>query len=398
WRIVAIGHRPKDFLGRDCLYGSLWRDHRVPWFRRYLKKPAPWMEALVDHLGDKSDRRQALQCVVLDYLHKLHLARLYPILQYQYGEGCEHNLFRRLWRCTPYTVQVERRNGGKKNIRGCGYARLCPWCHARKVVQLYEVIRQGPLKQTGGKYLLLGKPKPFAEPFCGIDGSWEQADWLSYTQGETVRGHYSRYFGCVPGRAAETRKVLAKALLDAATDLGAENGLLTHQLGSAQLKSGQRTFLHDLGLIAELNEEKAQDLQSMAGEDPLWKGIAPLESLKALELRIRWLLLPADHSSALRVALAGSSSKFLRKRLGLLENDAAYSAGIEGALSWQPTFLFDDEMWFPYLQEIQNRRLHRPFGSWRGSMTAAAADARKSIDRKFKEVQAERHARKRQQA
>src|SRR5262245_64800645 len=120
WRIVAVGHRPKDYLARDCLYGSLWRDHRVPWFRRYLKKPAPWMEALVDHLGDKSDRRQALHCVVLDYLHKLHLARLYPILQYQYGEGDELTRFQRLWRCTPYTVQVERRNGGKKNVRGCG--------------------------------------------------------------------------------------------------------------------------------------------------------------------------------------------------------------------------------------------------------------------------------------
>lgn len=45
WRIVAVGRRPEDFLGRDCLYGSLLRDHRVPWFRRYLRKPDPWMEA-----------------------------------------------------------------------------------------------------------------------------------------------------------------------------------------------------------------------------------------------------------------------------------------------------------------------------------------------------------------
>ena len=191
---------------------------------------------------------------------------------------------------------------------------------------MYEVIRQGPLKQTAGKYLLLGKPKPFAEPFCGIDGSWEQADWLSYTQGETVRGHYSRYFGCFPGRAAETRKVLAKALLDAATDLGAENGLITHQVGSAQLESGQRTFLHDLGLIAELNVEAARDLQSMVSNGALWKGIAPLESVKALELRIRWLLLPADHSSSLRVALSGSSMSNLRKHLRLHEEGSDASS------------------------------------------------------------------------
>jgi hypothetical protein len=267
---------------------------------------------------------------------------------------------------------------------------------------LYEFIRQGPLKQPGGKYLLLGEPKPFAEPFCGIDGSWEHNDWLSYTQGETVRGHFSRYFGCFPGRAAETRNVLAKALLDAATDLGAENGLITHQVRSAQLASGQRTFLHDLGLIAELNVEAARDLQSMVSNSSLWMSSEPLESVKALELQIRWLLLPADHSSSLRVALVGSSMSNLRKHLGLheegSETEAGHSAGIQGALSWQPTFLLDDEMWFPYVQEIQNRRLYRPLGSWSVSMTVAAADARKSIDRKFQIVQAERHARKRQQA
>jgi hypothetical protein len=57
WKIVAVGHRPEDFLARDCLYASLARDHRVPWFRRYLKKPADWMEALTVHLKDKADRR-----------------------------------------------------------------------------------------------------------------------------------------------------------------------------------------------------------------------------------------------------------------------------------------------------------------------------------------------------
>jgi hypothetical protein len=154
WNILAVGHRPEDYLGRDCLYGSLRRDHRVPWFRRYLKRPSSWMKDLVAHLPSKSDRRQALQCVVLDYLHKLHLARLYPLLNYMYGydpEIYENIVFRRLWRCTPYTVQVERRGGGWKNIRGCGYPHLCPWCHARKVVQLHKVIRHGPLKEPAGK-------------------------------------------------------------------------------------------------------------------------------------------------------------------------------------------------------------------------------------------------------
>jgi len=144
----------------------------------------------------------------------------------------------------------------------------------------------------------------------------------------------------------------------------------------------------------EENEDEEKDAYFdpwAAGEDPNARGAVEQWRIVAVGHR------PKDFSS-LRVALVGSSRGFLRKRLGLLENDAAYSAGIQGALSWQPTFLLDDEMWFPYVQEIQNRRLYRPFGSWSVSMTAAAEYARKSIDRKFQRVQAERHARKRQQA
>ena len=43
------------------------------------------------------------------------------------------------------------------------------------------MLRQGPLKNVAAKYLLLGKPDPFAEPFGGIDGEWEHADWVAYT-------------------------------------------------------------------------------------------------------------------------------------------------------------------------------------------------------------------------
>src|SRR5262245_51081708 len=38
WHIRSVGHRPMDYMARDCLFGSLFRDHRVPWFSRYVKK------------------------------------------------------------------------------------------------------------------------------------------------------------------------------------------------------------------------------------------------------------------------------------------------------------------------------------------------------------------------
>jgi hypothetical protein len=399
WKIVADGRRPEDYLARDCLYGSLLWDKRATWFRNYLKKPERWMEELVAQVTNKTQQRQALQCVVLDYLHKLHLARLYPVAQYEYGEGMESNLFKRLWRCTPYTVQVVRRKGGK-NIRGCGYPRLCPWCFARRVVQLYEIVRRGPLSKPTGKFLLLGKPSAFAEPSGGIDGNWKQADWLSYTQSEEVRGQYGRYFGLNPGRAAETRKVLSRALLTAAADIGATSGLLTYQLGSAKVSDKQRTFLHDLGLIAEVIADTGKVLS--ANGSAHWKSVVGLESEKELALNIHWVLLPADKASSLRVAMTGTTVGDLQKRSGTrdeaLESNTSDLDRINGALSWQPTFLLDDQMWFPYVQEIRNQRLYLPFGSWSDSMASVAAAARSSIDRRFQQAQAARHALNRQQS
>jgi hypothetical protein len=54
-------------------------------------------------------------------------------------------------------------------------------------------------------------------------------------------------------------------------------------------------------------------------------------------------------------------------------------------------------MWVPYVEEVRHQRLYRAFGSWRESVAVAAREARSSIDRKFKDAQAGRFARDRQQ-
>jgi hypothetical protein len=404
WKIVVVGHRPEDHLARDSLYSALLHDHRATWFRRYLKRPSAWMEALVAHIGDKADRRRALLCVLLDYQHKLHLARQYPTLVGEYGDPDDYKFFPRVWRCAPYTVQVVRRNGGRLNIRGCGYPRLCPWCFARKVVEVSEVLRQGPLKNVAGKYLLLGKPNPFAEPFRGIDGQYDHADWLAYTQGETVRGHFARYYGRNPGRMRETKRALSHALLAAAKQLGAAGGLLTHQVGSALVTtSGQLTFLHDLGLVAELTAETAGSLrQDMGGAT--WVSTEAVGTTGISEITVRWRILPADEKSSLRVALAGRFGKASHGPAGASEtseneaqDDASIPRGMRGALSWQPTMFLDDQMWLPYVLEIRKQRLYEGFGTWRHSLAAVGNTMRRSISHRFKEVQAARHAQRRQQ-
>jgi hypothetical protein len=140
---------------------------------------------------------------------------------------------------------------------------------------------------------------------------------------------------------------------------------------------------------------------AQAGGSALWQSVEPLKSPCDLNLHVRWLLLPADDASSLRVALAGSSANSLRKQLNWpeegLENDECQSFGIGGALSWQPTFLLDDQMGFSYVQEIEKQRLYLPFGSWQESMAMTSATARMSTDRKFEKAQAERLVRSRQQ-
>ena len=142
WKIVAVGHRPEDRLARDCLYSALLRDHRATWFRRYLERPSAWMEALVALVRDKADQRRALQCVVLDYQHKLHLARLYPRLVADYGDPDDYTFFRRVWhaprtRCRSSAAMVAVGTSAAAATRGCvlgaspGRSSRWPKCYAK---------------------------------------------------------------------------------------------------------------------------------------------------------------------------------------------------------------------------------------------------------------------------
>ena len=96
----------------------------------------------------------------------------------------------------------------------------------------------------------------------------------------------------------------------------------------------------------------------------------------ALELRSRnedlslhGLVIPADHPAALRTVLAGTGWSYSPVRFGLDQSEQ--KQGIAGALSWQPTFLLDDQVWFGYAETTEHLRLYRPFGSWRHGLASA---------------------------
>jgi hypothetical protein len=362
------------------------------------------MEALVRPLPEKADREQALRHVVLHFLHKLHLSRMISVLereQQMYGEVDPQvaRTMKRLWKCTPYGVEVVRVGRPGKPPPGCNLPRLCPWCHARKVAQLYDILSKGPLQQPRNEYLFLGKGRPFAERMGGVDGSYRQEDWYDYTGGK-VRGHWGRYFGRDRERLAHTRKVLVEGLMDQA-GVGLRNGMWAHQLGSAQLESGHRTFLHDLAMIAEGDEDTLARMTEGQDGWEFSRGRAFSGPTMEATLEVIWLPLPLENPAALRVALAGSSVRYAVSKLDLPQEwvgtGEGRSSGIRGALSWQPTILFDDQMWFAYAEAVKNQPLYQPFGTWKHSMAVIAADARSSIDRKFKDAQARRFARDRQQ-
>ena len=140
WRIVDVGRRPLDFLMRDNLFGSLIRDPRAFEFQRLLRRPEPWMEETLSHLAP-GKARQALPVVVLDYVHKRLLASLF--CPADTGRPFEETIeeFGRLWACPPTGALLEKRTGrGKAKMLLCGAKRLCPWCHSREVVRLYEAL------------------------------------------------------------------------------------------------------------------------------------------------------------------------------------------------------------------------------------------------------------------
>ena len=128
------------------------------------------------------------------------------------------------------------------------------------------------------------------------------------------------------------------------------------------------------------------------------------ESGNALELHawiddnlsLRGLVIPADHPSALRTVLAGTGWSYSPERFGLDRSEQ--KEGISGALSWQPTFLLDDQVWFAYAETTRHLRLYRPFGSWRHSLASAVAESKETVDGKFRRRQHDRLAHRQQQA
>lgn len=367
WAITVIGSRPKDYAARDLLLGSLFRDPRPRGFHRLCLKPKRWMGTMVKGL-ETAQQEQGLQFVALHYLHRLKLLDMLPEArtQAEAGHPEEYNMLRRLWRCWPYGAGVEWRGEGDRTERDvCRLAWLCPWCFARNITRLNEELYEALPAPGPRKYLVLTKSQilsPAFDPglleyYGDIDHvpaemlTIERNDYRSLSMGEVTMGTHRRM-----------------DLEEWAMRQGITGGVSTHQIGPA-LRS---TWYHELpcfrqciSLLGEVEvgaDEFVEDVQ-----DRLLRVSEEIPDTYTA-------LLPADHPSALRMMLMGSSFQYPSERLDLTltdDNDwkARFIRGVSGALALQPHFMFDDVQWDSYASMTKNKRLYKVFGSWKAALS-----------------------------
>ena len=158
WKCRVLGRRPKDFMARDMLLNSLFRDERPRLFHSLCKRPPAWLRDHVAHLPELQ-QDQAIQLGVLQLLHHGHLLRMNQGSFRDWDLSVDgDDILKRLSSCWPYgalmappkqseTVETDKRCC-------CGLSWLCPWCYARRAVKLYPILQQGPLKERKGKHLV----------------------------------------------------------------------------------------------------------------------------------------------------------------------------------------------------------------------------------------------------
>lgn len=226
--------------------------------------------------------------------------------------------------------------------RPCGYARLCPWCHARAVQRLYRQLVDSPCsaERLKGKHLVVIQIRVDAD------------EDLQASDVRDVRNEY-RY---------RLRRI--------AREVGVEGGVILHQVTPwitwyDRPSEKQRIFAHLFTMIGTVDNR---------GVDTLDHRIEKACSGETCETA----RLPADTPHALRYLLFGSPYKFDTSGLRIVMSDwKQLQYGIQGAAALQPWFLFDGRQAWSYAAAMQGIRLYDTFGGWRESQTGREQCSRK---------------------
>jgi hypothetical protein len=380
WRFRALGRRPRDFMARDLLLGSLWRDNRPRVFHTLSKDPVPWLEDHVRNLPGKL-RAQAIQLDVLHYLHRRQLACLsqgdYPNWDLEVdGRG----MLAKLAGCWPYgalmTPPSRPHENEVRRRRCCGLPWLCPWCYARAAERLYRLLQAGPLQDTQDKYLVLGWFSTY-----GAQASPDSA-WADVWAGRCDTGGY---YLQGPRKVRSMRQAVHMKLRQYARELGITGGILTHQISPWRtgdpvyrrgVPSGLPTFRHDYALLGEVtlptDEEKQRFLDATAYNSSAQGRIELTDPdlIGGNIVLLNWSSHPADDgkTDTLRLFLAGSSLSYPVRKLEACDGRREQVNRVRGAFALQPNFMMDDVQWWSYAETTRGLPLYVPFGSWRSSI------------------------------
>ena len=260
WTVQTLGERPIDHLVRDNLIGSMLRDPRAKRLQALWRNPPDWMLESVEHLPPRM-HAQSLQLAGLQYLHQLQHSSVAAILDSELLLA-DHDLQNeicaatgRIRQCPPVGALFEAAPGSKaETAKPCKRASLCPWCHARRVADLYR--RLAPRLQAANA----GQPERWLlQARVEVDQGLLRGDGLTYwashvRRRKPIRADHIADKGDLVWLAClrYCHEELKPQLRDFAGLLRASGGLLTYQLGPYKNDDGELSFCHRMGLLAEV--------------------------------------------------------------------------------------------------------------------------------------------------
>jgi len=368
WRITAVGRRPHDFVARDALVASLIRDPRGFRFQKLIRKPPDWLVESVEHVPEQH-RQQALQVNALHLLHQQKLAGLLYPDDVQRADDEAVEVFGRVRDCTPCGALVERvqKTEDGRDFPECGRPRVCPWCHARKVVRAYRSLTARRTIESPYSLLVQARATVTSDE---LDLDIMQ-DWIACCRRRGEFGQDQPTPMWYRLESLYTNAELRPQLLDFAHHLGLSGGLVSLQAGPCRLRDRSEGYRFELGLIGDVpfatDREREKFMRYTAMDKPAVKFALNVMGRK---IYVELLALPAEHPLALRLFLAGSSWSYPVQKLPLIgafpsDLDYGFRDGLPGILGFQPIHLFDDLDFWRYSDAMQGINLFSTFGDWK---------------------------------
>jgi hypothetical protein len=312
-------------------------------FRKLCLNMPDWAPAVPQSIPAEF-RHQAQQLIMLGSMQQCMIQRMRQTIDLAENPCQGEQMLKAMEACMPRGALFSRTMLDRG--RACGYARLCPWCHARSEERLYRQLLDGPCapERLSGKHMI------------ALRTLIEAGEELQPQGVRDARNDYRCRLRAVAGRT------------------GMEGGVIFHQVTPwmpwyNRPVEKRKIFAHLFTLLGVVPSTVVDTLEAAI------KGVCSEQWLDGI---CETAMLPAETPHALRYLLFGSSYKFDSSELDLVADDPRnLRYGIQGAAALQPWFLFDERQAWSYAEAMQGTRLYDTFGNWRQSQAGRQQCSRK---------------------